>query len=113
MENPQIFLEGFEPQEEHECSSFPIENYLMTGDKNIFAAEFLTLATGLSARRIKKAVQDARRRGVPIVSVSGSGGYYLAATEDEKQRCIRQMKSRLYQLSKTIAALERAEVMPK
>ncbi len=87
-----------------------IERYLLHGHDNALSVEALRIVTGLHPRKITQAVQDARRRGVAVLSSSHPGGYYLAETEDEKQRFVYSLRHRAKETALTLRCLERAQV---
>ena len=88
-----------------------IERFLMRGAENALTVEQLKHLTGeLHSRQIRQAVQDARRRGVPVLSTSCPGGYFIAETETEKQRCIMSMVHRLRETAETVRCLRAAPV---
>ncbi len=87
-----------------------IESYLLRGSKNALTKGELVRMTGLVPRKVTQAVQDARRRGVPILSSSHPGGYFIAATLDEKRRFERSLRHRANETAITLCCLERAKV---
>ena len=87
-----------------------IEAYLLRGHPNALSNEHLQNVTGLGSRQVTQAVQDARRRGVPVLSSSHPGGYYIAATEEEKERFLRSMGHRAKEIIATLRCLERTKV---
>lgn len=89
---------------------FPIEEFLRHGACHATPTKELTALTGLEPRKIAAAVQSARRRGVPILSSTSPGGYFIAETEDERQRCLRSLRHRKQELAWTIFTLERARI---
>ena len=111
----QVFLEGFDsipqkyPTTTAHKSQFLIENFLLRGQDNALSVSTLERITGRSARRIGAAVQDARRRGVPVISMP-SGGFFIASSEEERSRCLRSLKHRRSETDWTIFALERARI---
>ena len=112
----QIYFEGFDPSEDDfTIPAAPvqvgIERYLLHGQENALTMDQLRhLTGGLHSRKIRQAVQDARRRGVPVLSTSCPGGYFIAATEAEKQRFILSMTHRLRETAETVRCLRRAPV---
>ena len=111
----QVFFEEFDsipqkyPTTTANKSQFQIENFLLRGQDNALSVSTLERITGRSARRIGAAVQDARRRGVPVISLQ-SGGFFLAASEEERSRCLRSLRHRRAETDWTIFALERARI---
>ena len=87
-----------------------IERFLLYGRENALPVRELERLTGLRRRQISKAVQDARRHGVPVLATANPGGYYLAATEDEKAQCIRSLRHRENETRLTRICLEYARV---
>lgn len=87
-----------------------IEKYLLCGADNALSIRTLTELTGLVPRAITAAVQDARRRGVPVLSSASPGGYFLAANEDERQRNLRSLRHRKAEIAWTVFALENATI---
>ena len=107
----QTFFEGFDlPDDEfitRQGTAQPgIERFLLHGRENALPISELQRLTELHPRQITKAVQDARRRGIPVLSTAFPGGYFIAATEEEKQSCIRSLKHRENETRKTRICLE-------
>ena len=66
-----------------------------------------------SIRKTRDVVEILRTDyGIPICSSSGKAGRWLASTEDEKQECLADFRSRRSSLDAVIKALERAKVPP-
>lgn len=61
-----------------------------------------------SERDIREAVHELRNRGINIVSNSQNKGYWLG-TEEDKEKTIRELRSRANSLLKTACALEKGE----
>lgn len=89
---------------------FRIEDYLLRGRDSSIKIAHLEQITGLRARQISQAVQEARRRGVPVLSSSHPGGYFIAATEEEKKRFLKSMGHRAKEIIATLRCLEQAKV---
>lgn len=87
-----------------------VEGYLQHGRENAINMEDLRRITGLRSRQVTQAVQDARRRGVPVLSSSHPGGYFIAASEEEKKRYLKSMGHRAKEIIATLRCLERAKV---
>ena len=87
-----------------------IERYLLKGGKNAMTKEEPSKITGLVPRKVTQAVQDARRRGVPILSSSHPGGYFIAADLGEKRQFERSLRHRANETAITLRCLERAKV---
>ena len=89
-------------------NQFRIEKVLLRGSDIARPIRDLVELTGLTPRMVTKAVQDARRRGVAVISSSNPGGFFLAENEDERQRCLRSLRHRKQELAWTEFCLERA-----
>jgi biotin operon repressor len=61
---------------------------------------------GTSSREVELEVQDARLRGVPIIS--DSDGYRYAQTPQEARQCAARLRSRAIRQMETAQALDRA-----
>lgn len=73
--------------------------YMPTGKENAVSREYLSTVTGMSDRRVRNAIHEARRKSL-IVNLSGGKGYYIADTTKESERLellqfLRQEESRL------------------
>ena len=91
-------------------NQFHIEDFLLRGADNALPIRILVDMTGLVPRKITAAVQDARRRGVPVLSSASPGGYFIADNEEERQRCLRSLRHRKAELSWTEFCLENATI---
>lgn len=112
--NGQILFDGFKPNSDFTIAAATvqsgIERFLLHGHDNALTMEELKVMTGLHSRKITQAVQDARRRGIAVLSSSHPGGYYLAETEEEKQRFVYSLRHRARETAFTLQCLERAKV---
>ena len=113
--NGQTTFDGFDlPDVEYitvpKTTQPGIERFLMRGRENAMTVGELEQLTELHHRQITKAIQDARRRGIPILSTAFPGGYFIAATEEEKQRCLRSLRHRENETRKTRICLEYAKI---
>jgi biotin operon repressor len=61
---------------------------------------------GTDTRSVELEVQDARLRGIPIVS--NSDGYWLAQTPAEARQCAERLRNRAIRQMETAAGLDRA-----
>ena len=73
--------------------------YMPVGKENAVSREYLSTVTGMSDRRVRNAIHEARRE-VLIVNLSGGKGYYIADMTKENERLellqyFRQEESRL------------------
>lgn len=113
----QILLDGFKPDYDFTTVTATvqsgIERFLLYGQGNALSVKTLVKLTGLHPRQITEAVQHSRRRGVPVLSTTYPGGYFIAETEAEKQRCIRSLRHRAKEMYETLYCLERAQVVDR
>ena len=66
----------------------------------------LRLRTGYSDRQIRKAVQNLRNNGYPVISNSDKNGYWIARSEDEIYMLVNELRSRASEMLKTARSLE-------
>ncbi|KGF09682.1 hypothetical protein HMPREF1635_02005 [Clostridiales bacterium S5-A14a] len=66
--------------------------------------------TGYSDREIRAAVKILRDNGYPVISSSKRSGYWIARTEEEKQQLIKEYKSRISKMERTIRSLENVRI---
>lgn len=86
-------------------------------DNRISLNQLTKLVTGkvtlTTTRHVRLAIETLRRDyGIAVLSESGRPGRWLAATEDERQECLREFKSRLSHLEAVVQALSRARIPP-
>lgn len=84
-----------------------IADYLLHGQQNAVSLRHLANVTGENSRSVRRKIEAERRRGVPILS-DNERGYYLPASEDERERFVRSMRSRAHEILHTAAAVEAA-----
>jgi len=77
------------------------ENHV--GKNRAIISSELEALTNLSGSQIREEVNKLRTAGVPICS--GRTGYYLASTQEELDRTVVQLKSRVSQIRKAIKGL--------
>lgn len=70
--------------------------------------EELSAQMNASERSVRKAVEELRSEGVPVVSSSHLKGYWLG-TKEEAMRTAREYKSRAMRMLRTARALELGE----
>ena len=78
------------------------------GHQNAVTREALHISTGMSDRRIRKAIHEARRK-TPILNLQDGSGYYVPDMEDETDKAelrkyVRQEESRLKAIGWSLAA---------
>lgn len=84
-----------------------IVDYIPRGKKNAVTRVQLCIATGLSDRRIRDAIADARRK-VPIINDQSGRGYYIPTAEElpEARSFLEQEKSRAKSIFSSMKALK-------
>lgn len=87
-------------------AKFDVTAVLMEGAQNSLTARELAQIFGVDTRAISKAVSEARRGGVPIISsTSGKNpGYYLS--EAERARQVEDLRRRAREIEATADGLE-------
>ena len=86
--------------------SFELEELLYVlghGQENAKSRKRLMQEMDMSDRKIRKLIEEARKRGYIIVNVGN--GYYLADADEEKERYYRQEYSRAMSILQNIAPL--------
>lgn len=86
-----------------------ISDYLSAGQENAVPLRHLKNITGIDGRTVRRMIFEERLAGIPILA-DNQTGYYLPATQDEKQRCVRSMKHRAKEIERAAEAIEVAEV---
>lgn len=81
-----------------------ILNTLKKGADNATRKEMLVTITGLNERTVRKIIADLRASGIPIISNTNKGGYYLPATQEEAQEYISSMENRAINTFKSVKA---------
>jgi hypothetical protein len=71
-----------------------IEEYIPFGRENAVTRQVLCALTGLSDRKVRKLIEDARREGCIICNDQDGAGYYQTADLDEIESQYRQQRSR-------------------
>lgn len=64
------------------------------------------LSNDTSDRKIRKAIESLRDRGVSIVSTSGKAGYKLETDQEKIAEMLGEMKSRIAHLQRKVQAIE-------
>ena len=83
-----------------------ISGLLLHGAENGLHLRDLSQIVGADPRIVRQMIHNERRQGTPILSNS-KDGYYLPACEDEKEACVRQMRSRAREILAAAAGIER------
>ncbi len=83
-----------------------ISDFLMHGAENAVPLRHLKAVTGMEGRTIRRKIESERRRGIPILS-DNLNGYFLPASEGERERFVKSMRHRAGEILKSAAAIER------
>ena len=86
-----------------------IEKYIPYGKENAVTNVELQHATGFDERTVRRAVSDARKRGVVILNMQDGKGYYQP-TEDDRAEVVHyylQERSRAMSTFKSIQATKK------
>lgn len=75
------------------------------GAENAIERGRLRQITGMSDRRMRRAITAARLRGVPICNKQDGRGYFIAETVEEKWCLINLLESRIMDLRNQIIAI--------
>ena len=86
-----------------------IADLLMHGADHALPLRHLVQLTGMKSRDLRRQIQRERRAGVPILSDNVSG-YFLPASDFERQRFVQSMRGRAREIEAIAAAVEGAEV---
>lgn len=86
-----------------------ISDYLGIGRKNAVHRIYLQKATGYDGRTVRRMIFEERLAGIPILS-DCQLGYFLADTQEEKERCVRSMLNRSEEIRRVAQAIEAAEI---
>lgn len=72
----------------------------------VFGQEACTnLGNDTKDRKIRKAIESLRNRGIPIISNSGKAGYKLDTDPENIECMIRELKSRIIHLQQRVDAI--------
>jgi len=78
-----------------------IIDYLHVGRKNAETRQDLALTTGLSDRKIRLAIEEAREAGEVIISSHKHPGYWLPENEEEIQEFVKMIRCYIFSLWRT------------
>lgn len=84
-----------------------IADFLGRGQESAQSLRHLVNVTGENSRSIRRQIELERRNGTPILS-DNLRGYFLLASEDERERFVRSMRGRAHEILMTAAAVEQA-----
>lgn len=109
----QVEMEDFgeTPFSKSDYSTFDgnISSLLSTGQENAVPLRYLKEATGIDGRTVRRMIFEERLSGIPILA-DNQTGYYLPATLEEKQRCVRSMIHRSEEIKRAARAIEVADI---
>ena len=76
-----------------------IKEYIPTGSSNAVGRKYLTQVTGMSDRKIRIAIHQARR-DIPILNLSDGNGYYIPDMnlESDRRNLIRYYRQEMSRL---------------
>lgn len=81
--------------------------YIPAGRENRITREELSRLTGRADRLNRRAIEEARKAGVPVISSSRGKGYYIAETQGETDALLREIWARVRSLLKTYWTLKK------
>lgn len=96
---------------QREARQFEIADLLGHGPENGLHLADLVRLTDWTEREVRRTIQAERLRGVPILSDNLSG-YFLPEAEEERDACVRSLRSRAREIMAVANAIEAAEVKP-
>ena len=79
---------------------------LMEGRSNALHLADLVRLTGWPERDVRKAIQQERKQGSPILSDNRSG-YFLLGNAQERALCVRSLRHRAHEILRAAACIER------
>jgi len=83
-----------------------IKDYLLHGAENAVPRRHLRQLTGISDRDLRRRIQLERLAGVPILSSTTAGGYYLPSSVADLEHFVRSMQSRAKEIEAVASAVE-------
>ena len=95
------------PQDDYTTDAGPISRLLSHGRENAVPLRHLTAMTKLDGRTVRAMIAEERLAGAPILA-DNSTGYFLPASEDEKEQFIRSMKHRAKEIERAAEAIEKS-----
>lgn len=77
------------------------------GQENAITSTEIASQINIDRRTVRHIVHSLREKGIAIASSSiNNKGYFIPESQDEANRCITQLRSRVKEISKIIKALE-------
>lgn len=86
-----------------------IYELLSPGQENAVPLRHLVKLTQRDERSVRLMIAEERLAGIPILA-DNQTGYYLPASEEERQRCVRSMKHRAKEIERAAQAIEVADI---
>ena len=83
-----------------------IKDFLLIGSENAIPRRHLRQLTGISDRDLRRRIQLERLAGVPILSSTTAGGYYLPSSVADLEHFVRSMQSRAKEIEAVASAVE-------
>ena len=87
--------------------TFRVADLLLCGAENAISRRYLMSLTGYKDRELRLLIEAERRQGIPILS-DNINGYFLPASEAERQQCVRSLRRRAKEIEATATAIEKA-----
>lgn len=84
-----------------------VHELLSVGQENAVPRNLLSAATGLSERALRKQVERERLSGVPILTDTERGGYYLPSCPAETEQFVKSMRRRGIHVLQVARAVEK------
>lgn len=84
-----------------------VADLLLCGAENAISRRDLMALTGYKDRELRLLIEAERRQGIPILS-DNINGYFLPASEAERQQCVRSLRRRAKEIEATATAIEKA-----
>lgn len=85
-----------------------IADHLLPGRENAVSRQALMDRLGVSERDLRRRVERERLEGIPILTSTDVGGYYLPASPDDTVRFITSMRSRGIKTLQVAQAVEKS-----
>lgn len=92
----------------HSIEPGPISRFLSRGQGNAVSLRQLEALTGYDGRTVRLMIQRERLKGTPILA-DNQNGYYLPASPEERERCVRSMLHRSAEIRKAAEAINQAD----
>lgn len=75
-----------------------ITKYIPVGRENAISRKRLAAITGMSDRKVRACISEARERGTAICANTVTGGYYMAESEADVRLLLGELRSRIAKL---------------